>query len=149
LLSRSNLTDALNDPQELQEDHWPDLPAPYKTWLAHDISNTMMQLNLSSTIHWEGNTLWTPGVLPLLLHIVKRYELRVAPDELLIFVATGMDYDLAAQHCQRFGCTEAAQRTLEQLLANPPSPPVRDHLVRFIEKARIWSDEIGERLRTI
>jgi hypothetical protein len=149
LVQRTTLADTLNDLQELKDEHWPELPQDFKTWLATEIGALMASLNLEQSIRWDANTLWEPQVLPLLLRVVTRYELRLVPDELMIFPATGMDEQVASRYYQLFGFSQTVGRTLERLLANPPSPRALESLVRFVRVSGFRSDAAVATLRAV
>jgi hypothetical protein len=149
LMQRTTLADTLGDLQELKDEHWPELSRDFKTWLAAEIGTLMVSLNLEQSIRWEGNTLWQPGVLLLLLKIVARYELRLLPAEIMIFPALGMDQQTASRYYQLFGFTESAERTLERLLADPPSPRALESLVGFVRASGFHADAALMTLRRI
>jgi hypothetical protein len=149
LLTRRTLTEALVDFVELQQEHWPELPGAFRTWLAEEISRQLGRLDLEHTVEWRDNSLWQPQVLPLLLEIVERYELHIDPDEPLVFAAMSMDRNIAANHYRRFGFTDHAKQTLERLLGRAPSNQALNELIRFVENAGIWSDGIAEAMRAV
>ena len=149
LFTRTTLPDALTDLQQLSDEHWPELPGDFKNLLSGEISALLASLDLERSIRWEGNTLWMPRVLPLLLRVITRYELRVVPDELMIFPATGTDEQVAAKYYQRFGFSETAGRTVERLLVTFPSARALESLVRFVRESGLFSASVLATLRTI
>ena len=149
LLTRTRLQDALKDFVELTEERWPELLEGFRNWLSGEISAVMSTLDIEHHIRWEGETLWTPRVYPLLIRIVNRYELRVVPDEMLVFAAMGMDQQAVVKYCRRFGFTEAARQTLERLLNAPPSVRALEGLVRLVRDSGLTSDALRTTLRSI
>ena len=149
LQGRTTLQEALTDFVELRQDHWPELAEAYRTWLAAEISRQLRLLDLERTIEWRDNSLWQPQVLPLLMEIVDRYELRVDPDEPLVFAGMSMDHNVVAKHYRRFGLSDRGRQTLERLLRGAPSNQALNELIRFVESAGIWSDEIAVTMRTV
>ena len=149
LQGRTTLQEALTDFVELREEHWPELPEAYRSWLAVEISRQLGLLELERTVEWRDNSLWSPQVLPLLLEIVDRYELRVDPDEPIVFAGMSMDRNVVANHYRRFGLSDRGRQTLERLLRGAPSNQALNELVRFVESAGIWSDEIAVAMRTV
>ena len=149
LLTRRTLAEALVDFVELQPEHWPELPGAFRTWLAREISLQLGRLDLEHTVEWKDNSLWQPHVLPLLLEILDRYELHIDPDEALVFAAMSMDRNVVANHYRRFGFSDDAKRTLERLLGRAPSNQALNELIRFVETAGIWSDEIADAMRAV
>ena len=147
LLSRQTLADALVDFFELQREHWPELPAAFRTWLAGEISGQLGRMDLEHAIEWKDNSLWQPQILPFLLEIIDRYELQIIPDEPLVFAAMTMDRNIVANHYRRFGFSDRAKGTLRRLLDHAPSNHAIDELIRFVETAGIWSDEIFKSLQ--
>lgn len=61
---------------------WPELNADRRQWLAHFVGERLGEIDLRSRIQWRSETeLAQPRILPLLLALIKRYELRLADDE--------------------------------------------------------------------
>jgi len=149
LQTRRTLRDALADFVELREEHWPELPQAFRTWLAEEISRQLSRLDLEHTVQWRDNSLWAPQVLALLLEIVDRYELRIDPDEPLVFAAMSMDRNVVANHYRRSGFSDRARQALERLLHDAPSNQALNELIRFVENAAIWSDEIAAAMRAV
>jgi hypothetical protein len=149
LLQQNSLNGALQILWELKEDYWLELPGAYRGWLASEISNQMGVLDLERSIRWEGSTLWAPHVLPFLLKIIDRYELRIDPDEPLVFAVTAMDAGLVAKYCTRYPLSERALGTLKRLLTTPSSPRTLEEIVRFLDSTEIWCAEIAESLKIL
>lgn len=149
LQTRGTLQDALADLVELREEQWPELPQAFRTWLAGEISQQLGRLDLEHTVQWRDNSLWAPHVLALLLEIVDRYELRIDPDEPLVFAAMSMHRNVVANHYRRFGFSDRAGQALERLLHDAPSNQALNQLIRFVESAAIWSDEIAAAMRAV
>ncbi len=149
LLSRTSLNDALKDFWELKEDYWPELPPAYRDWLASEVSKVMSSLDLEKTIQWKESTLWEPQVLSFLLQLINRYALKIAPDEPLVFVLTGLDTGFLAKYHQRSPLSETALKTLQRLLNAPASPRTLEGVVHFLESSEIWSPEIEASLMSI
>jgi hypothetical protein len=149
LVKRMTLADTLNDLLELQDEHWPELPEAFRAWLADEISASMTSLDLEKSIRWKGNTLWQPQVLPILLKIVTRFGLRLTNDELMIYPAIGWDEQESSRYFQRFGISVDVGRTLERLLADPPSPQSLESLIRFATTSPFRSDPLAATLRSV
>lgn len=149
LQGRRKFEEALIDFIELRSEHWPEIPDAYRTWLAHEVSQRLVALDLERSIQWRESTLWEPPMLDLLLELVDRYELPIEPDEPLVFAAMSMDRNIVGNYYRRFGLSNAAMRTLERLLRNPPSNPALQELVRTVRISGIWSAEIADALKAI
>jgi len=149
LLGRRTLAEAFSDFVELRQEHWPELPAAYREWLAREISGQLGRMNLERSIEWRDNSLWQPSALPLLLEIVDRYQLHIVPDEPMVFAAMSMDRNVVANHHRRFGLSDTGRVTLERLLGAPSSAQALAELIRFVESAGVWSDGIATALRTV
>jgi hypothetical protein len=149
LLTRRTLHDALPDFVELRQEHWPELPEAFRTWLTGEVSQQLGRLDLEHTVEWRDDSLWQPHVLPLLLEIVDRYELHMTPDEPLVFAAMSMDRNVVANHYRRFGFSDDARRALERLLGAAPSKQALNELIRFVQSAAIWSDQIAMAMQAV
>jgi TIR domain/Pentapeptide repeats (8 copies) len=149
LLSRTTLTDALNDFFKLGKDHWPDIPTQYRRWLSTELSGLIVQLDLSHSVKWEGQTLWQPQVLLLVLQLVDRYEVEVGHGELLVYAAIGWDDGSLMRHFRRTGVSDKMAVVLEDLVENPPSSGALDSLVRFLQQSGLWTNQIGESLSAL
>jgi hypothetical protein len=105
--------------------------------------------DLERSIRWEGETLWTPRPLQLLLEVIDRYELAIVPDSLLVFPALGAHEQVTTKYFQRFGFSEAAERTFERLLGNLPSGRALENLVRFVRESGFCSEATLATLRGV
>ncbi len=149
LITRDSLQNALADFNDLTPDHWPELRHEFRQWLEGEINQRLVALNLEQNIMWRGDTLWEPPELWILAKLIDRYELRVQPDEPLVWIVTGWDHGTVLNHVRRYEITPAAINLLERLIADPPSPQSHNHLIEFVEKTSFWSDSIDESLRRI
>ena len=112
---------------------WPEVSADRRAWLTTFVGGQLEQLDLRTCIQWQSETeLMQPQVLPLLLALVKRYELRVADDEPLAVALLAETRATRAYH-QRFGLSDRAVATIEELLeaAGTPNPGL-DQVLSFI-----------------
>lgn len=146
LLSRTIINEALTDFSILREENWPKLSDNYRHWLMQEVSKLLRELDLPKSIVWKGDTLWQPRVLPLLLRLIDKYELRIDPDEPIVYTLMAWETVEVANYYQRFGLSEPAQRTLEWVLANPPSSRGLDGLVRFLAALGVWTCTIEAHL---
>jgi hypothetical protein len=149
LLNRNELDDVLSDLSELTLSHWPEITNSFRQWLTTEISRKLAALDLGTRIVWRDDTLTQPRELGVILKVIDRYQLRVNPDDLLIWVVSGWNDSTVLHHVERHGISGNALALLERLLATTDSPHSRDHLVEFIERARLWSFPISESLRQI
>jgi hypothetical protein len=84
-----------------------------------------------------------PAILPVLLKVIHRYEIKVDPDSPLIFAITSWDTNLVSDYYRRHGLSPAACALLEAMLNNPPSPRALDGIVGFVRDSGIWSQSIA------
>jgi hypothetical protein len=150
LLNERAFDQAISDFAELTQDHWPEISDEYRTWFATEINRRLVVLDLANRIVWHNATLHQPRELSLLLKLIDRYQLRIDPDDSLIWVASGWDDGTAIHHYQRYGISESALALLERLVSSTATAShSRDHLVDFIERAGLWSISISQSLRHI
>ena len=122
---------------------WPKVSADRRDWLAIFVGKQLGQLDLRISIQWRSETeLTQPRVLPLLLAVVKRYELRVADDEPLA-VALLAETNPTRTYHQRFGLSDRAVAAIEGLLeaAGTPNPGL-DQILSFISDAGLKTPRI-------
>ena len=122
---------------------WPEVSADRRDWLAIFVGEQFGQLDLRTAIQWLSETRLTqPRVLPLLLAVVKRYELRVADDEPLA-VALLAETDPTRTYHQRFGLSDRAVAVIEGLLeaAGTPNPGL-DQILSFIRDVGLKTPKI-------
>ena len=112
---------------------WPEVSADRRDWLAIFAGEQLGQLDLRTRIQWRSDTeLTQPRILPLLLAVVKRYELRVADDEPLA-VALLAETNPTRTYHQRFGLSDRAVAAIEELLEAVDTPnPGLDQILSFI-----------------
>lgn len=149
LLHRHTLDDVLSDFAELTPSNWPEIPGVFRQWLTAELSRRLVALDLGGRIVWRNNALTQPRELGLLLKVMDRYQLRVEPDFVLMWVVSGWDDATVLHHVERYGISADALALLARLIATTDSPHSRDHIVDFIERARLWSVPISESLRQI
>ena len=102
---------------QLDSERWPEVSADRLGWLAIFVGAQLEQLDLRTHIRWQSETeLTQPSVLPLLLALVKRYELRVADDEPLAVALLAETHATRTYH-QRFGLSDRAVAAIEELAA--------------------------------
>ena len=102
--------------------HWPEVSADRRDWLAAFVGEQLGQLDLRTRIQWRSETKLTqPQVLPLLLALVNRYELRVTDDEPLA-VALLAETDPTRTYHRRFGLSDRAVAAIEGLLDAAGTP---------------------------
>lgn len=142
LLAESDFGQALNTFHQLTESHWPELPSDYKDWIAREVSKLMEGLDLEHSIKWNDEAVSYPGVLPLLLKLINRYELKLSPDVAIVFCITMWHETLVADYYRRWGLSEKAQESIDVLLTRPKSPRVLNGTVGFLRESGLWSPSI-------
>ena len=122
---------------------WPELTADRRDWLATFVDEQLGKLDLRTRIRWRSETeLTQPRILPLLLALVKRYELRVANDEPMA-VALLAETDPTRTYHQRFGLSDRAVAVIEGLLEAVDTPnPGLDQILRFIRDVGLKTPRI-------
>ena len=149
LVSETGLLKALQDFAELSKEHWPELPPDFKTWLEEAVSNQMIELDLEHSVRWQGDTLWEPNILPLLLSVLDRYELRLKSDDRLVYAITGWATEEGVKYYRRFGFSVSAVTLCENLLSHPPSSGALQGLVSFLRESRLYTPAIKDALERI
>jgi hypothetical protein len=136
----------LNSFSQLPESHWPELKIDHKTWLALEVSSFLLKLDLEHAIRWEGDALSVPVALPLVLKVIRRYELTIDPDTPLIYATGSLDENLVADYAVRAGLSTAAKSLVETMLNQPRSPRAHAGLIGFTRSSKLWSDSIRDAL---
>ena len=113
--------------------HCPEVSSDRRDWLATFVGEQLGRLDLRTSIQWRSETeLKQPQVLPLLLALVKRYELRIADDEPLALALLAETHPTRTYH-QRFGLSDSAVAAIEGLLEEAGTPnPGLDQILSFI-----------------
>jgi hypothetical protein len=135
--------------QRLGESHWPDLPDEYKTWLGQQVSALLEKLDLENALVWNGAAVTYPGILALLLKLVEKYELKLAPDIPLVFTVTTWHEKLVADYFRKHGLSDEAKRTVEALLTQPKSLQGLRGVVGFLRQCDLWSESIRGGLENV
>ena len=122
---------------------WPEVSADRRDWLAIFVGKHLGQLDLRTRIQWRSETeLTQPRILPLLLALVKRYELRVADDEPLA-VALLAETDPTRTYHRRFGLSDRAVVVIEGLLEAVDTPNQGlDQILSFIRDVGLKTPRI-------
>lgn len=146
LLARTELEGALNDFDALTKDHWPSLSEARSTWLRNAVSGRMIELNLSQSIVWTGDTVTFPGDLPILLDLITFYQLEIADDRTMIYALTLGTEEVIARYFGRVPITADSRRCVLGLIQSPSDPHILDHAVRFVSKLQPIPEEIKDAL---
>jgi hypothetical protein len=136
----------INNFYQLPESHWPELSADHKKWLSIEASRFLVKLDLEHSIAWEADALSVPVALPLLLKLIRRYELTIDPDTPLIYATGSLDENLVADYAVRAGLSSSAKSLVETLLSQPRSPRAHAGLIGFVRSTKLWSDSIRDAL---
>ena len=129
---------------------WPEVSSDRRDWLATFVGEKLGLLDLRTHIQWRSETKLTqPQVLPLLLALVKRYELRIADDEPLAIALLSETHPTRTYH-QRFGLSNRAVAAIEGLLeaAGTPNPGL-DQILSFIRDAGLRTHRIKAAIERI
>jgi hypothetical protein len=135
---------------QLDPARWPELNADRRQWLAHFVDEHLRQLDLRTRIHWRSDTeLTQPRVLPLLLALVKRYEMQLADDEPLALALLAETHPTRTYH-KRFGLSDRAVAAVEGLLeaADTPNPGL-DQILSFVRDAGMTTPRVMTALQRI
>jgi hypothetical protein len=122
---------------------WPEVSPARRAWLAHFVGERLVRLDLQRHIRWQSETQLTqPGILPVLLALVRRYELQIADDEPLAWALLS-ETNPTRTYQQRFGLSDRAISVIELLLEAPDTPnPGIDQVLRFVGDADIRTPRI-------
>jgi hypothetical protein len=128
---------------ETDPSRWPEVTAARLNWLAGFVGEKLGELDLRTGIRWTSETeLTMPRPLPLLLALVRRYELRLADDRPLALALIAETHATRTYH-QRFGVSEPALGIVEQFLNDATtSNPGLEHVLRFIHDAKLATPRI-------
>lgn len=129
---------------------WPDVSTARRGWLANFVGTELNQLDLRTRIRWRSETeLTQPRILPLLLGLIKRYELRLANDEPLAWTLLSETHTTRAYH-QQFGLSDGAVEVIEHMLEDATtSNPGLDQILSFVRESRLTTPRIRAALERI
>ena len=129
---------------------WPKVGTDRRDWLAIFVGEQFGRLDLRTCIRWQSETeLKQPRVLPVLLALVKRYELRVADDEPLAVALLSETHATRTYH-QRFGLSDRAVAAIEELLeaAGTPNSGL-DQILSFIRDVGLRTPRVIAAIKRI
>ena len=111
--------------------------------MATFVGEHLGQLDLRTRIRWHSETeLTQPRVLPILLALVDRYELRLADDEPMA-VALLSETHATRRYHQAFKLSDRAVAAIEELLEAERTPnPGLDHIFSFIRDVGLRTPRI-------
>ena len=136
--------------QRVDPARWPEVGANRRGWLATFVGEQLGQLDLRTRIRWQSETeLTQPRVLPLLLALVRRYELRVTDDEPLA-VALLVETQATRAYHQRFGLSDLAVAAIEGLLEAEGTPnPGLEQILSFVRDVGLSTPTIMAAIESI
>lgn len=122
---------------------WPEVGRDRRDWLATFVGEHLGQLDLRTRIRWHSETeLTQPRVLPLLLALVDRYELRLADDEPMA-LALLSETHATRRYYEAFAFSDRAVAAIEELLEAERTPnPGLDHIFRFVRDVGLRTPRI-------
>jgi len=131
-------------------ERWPEVGADRQGWLATFVDEQLGQVDLRTRIRWTSETeLTQPRVLPLLLALVKRYELRVT-DDVALAVALLAETHATRTYHQRFGLSDRAVEAIAELLEAVDTPnPGLDHILSFLRDVRLRTSRIMDAIERV
>ena len=122
---------------------WPEVGADRRGWLATFVGEHLGQLDLRTRIRWHSETeLTQPRVLPILLALVDRYELRLEDDEPMAVTLLSETHPTRRYH-QAFTLSDRAVGAIEELVEAERTPnPGLDHIFGFIRDVGLRTPRI-------
>ena len=122
---------------------WPEVDADRREWLATVVGEQLEQLDLRTRIRWHSETeLTQPRILPVLLALVDRYELRLEDDEPMAVALLSETHSTRRYHLA-FTLSDRAVAAIEELIEAELTPnPGLDHIFSFIREVGLRTPRI-------
>ncbi len=134
----------------LQKEHWPDLSAEQRDWLAQAVTDTLVAYDLARSVTWENDNRWThPGGLNPLLHLTDYYRLHLTNDVPIILGLRSWPDEAIGNYYRREGLSPAAQEQLANLLQAAENQNITNHVLSFLRQTGYDSPEVRTLLQQL
>ena len=134
--------------ERLQKEHWPELAAEQRSWLAQAANDTLARYDLARSITWENENRWTrPHGLNPLLHLIDYYQLHLSDDVSIVLALRSWPDQAIANYYRREGFTQAAKEQLNQLLHSAENHNITQHVLSFLRQTPYDTPIIRDLLR--
>jgi NACHT domain len=151
VISSSSILEVLGQLSQLDTKNWPDLDESRVAWLNGEVQRLFAEADPARTIVWHNDNQYTaPNVLPVLAHLVARYELELADDKPLVQSLLAVESEHIASSYIRHPFSAAAINELERILSAPETPNgALYNFLGFLNKTKLRTASIWTSLSRI
>ena len=150
LRTNRNLYVVLNAFLRLPKEHYPEIAAGQREWLAQQVSDELTRLDLAHNVIWNTENTWTrPPALEPLIAITDYYRLTLENDVPVILALRSWANEEIANYYRTHGITPHAQETLADLLRSTENDNIPRHAITFLRQTDYHSPAIEELLTAI
>lgn len=136
--------------EQLRIEHWPEISAAQIEWLAGEVNNLLVKLDLGRSITWQSENTWTrPRGLPELLQLVAYYRLHLANDIPIIQALRAWPEKAISDYCRREGLSAAADRELLGLLMTVDNENIVQNVFSFLRSSEYNSPDLRAQLAIV
>jgi hypothetical protein len=144
-----NLYDVLNAFLRLPKEHYPEIGADQREWLAQQVSDELTRLDLAHNVIWKSENTWHPPALEPLLAITDYYRLTLQNDVPVILALRSWANEEIANYYRTHGLTPQAQETVADLLRSTENDNIPRHAITFLRQTSYHSPVIEELLTAL
>jgi hypothetical protein len=145
-----DLSRILNAFVRLPKEHYPELTAEQRDWLAQQVSDELARLDLAHSVIWQGDNTWThPGALGPLLKLTDYYNLALANDVPIVLALRSWPDEEIANYQRKHGLSTDAHALLVDLLRGVENEKITTHAFTFLRQTGYDSPDIRDTLATI
>jgi len=131
--------------ERLPEEHWPEITEAQRSWLAPQVNDLLLQLDLSHSITWQTeNTSTRPRGLDQLLKLTETYALHLTNDVPIVLALRSWADNAISNYYRREGLSAPAQEQLTNLLVTVEHDSITRHALSFLRETNITTPSIND-----
>lgn len=145
-----DLYQVLNAFVRLPKEHYAELSADQRDWLAQHVGDELARLDLAHSVTWQSENTWThPPALGPLLALTDYYNLTLANDVPVILALRSWPDEEIANYYRKHGLSPDAQTALADLLRTTENDNITRHVITFLRQTEYHSPAVRDALITI
>jgi hypothetical protein len=136
--------------EQLPKEHWPEISAIQREWLAREVNATLLQFDLARSVTWQTANTWThPRGLDQLLKLTDTCALHLENDVPIILALRSWTDNAISNYYRREGLSAQAQEELTNLLTTQEHDSITRHALSFVHETNITTPAISDAVRHI
>jgi hypothetical protein len=136
--------------EQLPKEHWPEISPAQRSWLAQQVNDTLVTLDLARSITWQTENQWThPRGLQQMLQLTDSYALHLTNDGPIVLALRSWPDNTISNYYRREGLSAPAKEQLVNLVTTVENDSITRHALSFMRETNISTPALNDAVRTI